>query len=99
MQDLPVEIGQLHDILVHHREGTHTGHCKVDRDRGAKPPGPGNKDMGLFKTFLPFVAKEHHLAFISFAFAFREHLFHLANRIRYEDVALLLALRIFTVIV
>lgn len=70
VEDLAVQVALVDRVHINDGNRSHAGYGKVDGYGGAKATGTGNKYVGFFQLFLPFLAKQEDLPFIPFAFAF-----------------------------
>ena len=53
MDDLPVQVGERHDVVVDDPEGPDTGAGEILQRRRAEPSGADNKDARGLQPFWP----------------------------------------------
>jgi hypothetical protein len=56
MQDLPVQVTDLHTVMVRDFDMTHPGACQVKGRSRPQSPGPGDQDAGVCQPRLTFGA-------------------------------------------
>jgi hypothetical protein len=74
MEYLPIEVRLVRRVKIADTDIADTGNGKINRDRGAKPSGTGDKDRRVLDLLLGLFspAFHHHLARVS-AGLFREN--------------------------
>ena len=53
VQDLPLEIGEIHLIRVRDADGSHTGRCQIHGSGRSEPAGPNDEDLRVQQLLLP----------------------------------------------
>ena len=54
VQDLPLQVRRVHDIVVDEHQASHSRRSEVERRRAAETPGPDQDDRGVQQPGLPF---------------------------------------------
>jgi hypothetical protein len=52
MDDLPLQVAQVHRVIINYAQGAHSGGGQVQQCRGTQPAGAYDEDFGILKPAL-----------------------------------------------
>src|SRR5215207_6422979 len=74
VQNLPLEIREIHDIAINEPDRAHAGGSEIQRGRGAQPSGADEKNLRLGDLLLSFAAdlRQENMPAVPVYLLFRE---------------------------